>query len=281
MADEAKPDASTDPDGGGSSTPLTAPVTKDGTATTTDGGKKVTFDADQQVFIQSLVDDMFGKGFGRAKKEFEPKLNEATQKVTDLSKQLETLQAQLTAAKSDKGKDGVVKDEPKGEVKPNERELQQVAKIEELMQAVEMFKSKSTDLQTQLEQANKATSSARMRDDFIKALPPGIKFVDINDAFELVMREGMLRQDETGTLVVIDHATNEPKRVKSTFEFMTPSEYIADFAARKAHLVEDTTGGGTGAGSSTVVRTDKVGKSYKDLSRDEFRAVVDSTKAMA
>lgn len=257
MADEAKPDEKKVPDGG------------DG-ADQKAGAKKILFDQDQQTFLNNHGDEMFGKGFKRAESIMGTKLSEAQTAIEALQKQLD--EAKQAPKKEPKA---AADDKP---VTPSASESQLLAQLEELKATTAKMRTDREALDARLAEAERVQAEAAIRREFVKGIPKGVKFFDVDEAIALSQRDHTLQAQSDGSVVVINPKTGQP-RLGADASPMTMSAFIAEVVSRKPYLVESGVSSGAGSSESREMRREDGIKPPNELPADEFQSLVNRVKA--
>lgn len=273
MTDEGHvPDTTTTADGSGTPTGT-------GTPATPDGKKKIELDEATQQFLNSKIEQTYGKAYSKAEKLYAGQITEAQARIESLQKELEDLK---TAAKAPDPKKGEPAP-PKVAEGPTDEVLKAQAQYKEMVDAFKVVKDERDALKANLSTAEQKRREATIRDRFLAAVPDGIVPFSPNEAYLLVMNEGQLQLDDSGgNLVVINPATGHP-RLGRDAEPMSPGEYIAEFFGKRPWMVKSESAGGTGATESRkmVAATPGSAKSVKDLTAEELEQMIQATKNRA
>lgn len=222
----------------------------DGAASTATAEKKtkVVFTDEQQEWLETWGNSMFGKG--RAKAETEIKSQYESQ-VATLNTQLADLKSQLEAATKAKS-EATTKE---GKSQATEDVAQIKAQLEEMTENLkalrterDTFKTDRDRVASELETLRGRDKESRRASEFREAAS-GLNFIDVDEVYALVREQ--LSEDENGNFVVMNPKTGRP-RINKEGEPMSLGEHLASFAAQKPHLVKASgaAGSGTGAGPS-------------------------------
>ncbi len=223
--------------------------------------KKIKFDAEQTLFVNSLYNRAFAEGISKAEKEAQ----ERTQKQLDEQKsQYETTIAEL------KKKAETTEDKSK---QPNP-ELETVkTQLVELRTILDGMRTERDQLKEQVTKGREERKKARKKDQFLNAMKDAkVDFYDPLEAYDLAEKEGLEYDDEAERVLIKNPATGTARVNVETGEPMSVLDFMKDFATRKKYLVKATTqDGGTGSGSER--KHEKLPeKDYSKMTTEEFEA---------
>lgn len=215
-----------------------------------DGGQKTTkmvFNPEQQEWLENWGNKMYAKGRTSAetdvKTQYEGKISELNTQLTDLKSQLEAATKAAGDATTKAGKK-----------EANEEVSQLKAQLDELSGSLKELKAERDTIRgerdthaNELKTLREAQKLSTRKSHFVEAAKE-LNFLDVDDVYALVAPE--LAEDENGETVVMNPTTKRP-RINREGETMSLSEYLAQFAQKKPHLVRAAeTAGGTGASAS-------------------------------
>jgi hypothetical protein len=218
-----------------------------GTGENTGSKTKVVFSDEQQAWLENWGNSMFAKGRTKAESEiktqYEGQVGTLTAQVNDLKTQLDAATKAASEATTKAGKK-----------EANEEVSQLKAQLDEMLGSLKDIKSERDTIRgerdahaTELKSLRETQKVAQRRGEFAEAARD-LNFIDVDEVYTLIAPE--LSEDESGETVVMNPATKRP-RINREGEPMKLSEYLAQFAAKKPHLVRAAeTTGGTGAAAS-------------------------------
>ena len=207
---------------------------------------KITFDADQTAFVNSLYEKAFGQGAAKAQKEYEDKLAAEKAERERIAAEKAELEAKLAAAGSAKKED----EQKPGEIKLEEHPLfkQLQARFEEMVTVTQTIKQERDQLKDQTEKDRAERRKTRKKDQFLQALPKAeIDFYDPLEAYELAEKEGLEYDDVNDRVFLKNPATGVAKLNLETGQPMDAVDIVKDFATRKKYLVKAKSAGGLGS----------------------------------
>lgn len=206
---------------------------------------EVTFNADQQVVIQRLIDDAYGRAHAKAEKVFRDQLAERDTQVKNLSDEIAKLKQALSAGDNNNSQPADKGSKP-GEKTFTEAQLQQA-----LARRDAEWEAKLAPLQEQLkaEQEKTARMLANERKTAIVSAAAKAKAYDPEDIAILVAN--YVVHDDQGRIQVVNPETGNPL-VSSKGTAMTVEEFVKDYIDRKPHLKQGANNGGAGGGSRYV-----------------------------
>jgi chromosome segregation ATPase len=212
-----------------------------GTGENTGSKTKVVFSDEQQAWLENWGNSMFAKGRTKAESEiktqYEGQVGTLTAQVNDLKTQLDAATKAASEATTKAGKK-----------EANEEVSQLKAQLDEMLGSLKDIKSERDTIRgerdahaTELKSLRETQKVAQRRGEFAEAARD-LNFIDVDEVYTLIAPE--LSEDESGETVVMNPATKRP-RINREGEPMKLSEYLAQFAAKKPHLVRaaETTGG--------------------------------------
>lgn len=242
--------------------------------------KKVTFDAEQTDFVNSIYSRAFGEGAAKAQRELEDKL--AAEKVArerlakekeDLEKKLEAAAAAGPPKKEDPPADTKIEEHPLVKQMREDRE-KLLAQLDEFKTVTAGIKQERDALKAQTEKDRAERRKTRKRDQFLGALPKAnIDFFDPLEAYELAEKEGLEYDEENDRVFVKNSATGQAK-LNENGEPMNAVDFVKDFATRKKYLVKAASQeGGTGSTAADKPPSGKTTeKDWSKATREELEA---------
>jgi hypothetical protein len=227
--------------------------------------KKVTFDDEQQVVVQGLIDKAQGQVYQKLNPE-----------IATLKTQIDELKAELKAKAEVKPE---VKPEPPTKRKEAEEQLAQMeARLEEMRKIAEDLKREKENIERRAAETQKQNKDARLKEEFIRASEK-IDFFDRMEIFDVLKSQFDL--DDRGNVVVLNPSTGEPRK-NLNLEPMSLTEFLQQYAKDKPWKVKaKNTDGGTGAGESRRIETERQ-STIPDVSKmkpEEFLAYTESVIA--
>lgn len=256
-----------------------------GDKTQGDGDKKqphkLSFTADQQEVVDTLIDRMFGKGYEKSKSEFEPKLTEAQKQIDTLAKQVEEF---TKAAKSaETVDDKKTKDDKKKPSLADMEEFKQFqAQMDELREAQKALQAERDAARKALGEQTEKQRISKVRDEFLDA-SRDLGFIDPNEVF-LLVRDQIKLDEESGSVVIMNPKTGRPRMDATLENPLSLADYLTQFAQERKHLVRASdAGGGTGAGGSKKIDTSTKDKQvdFAKMTKEEFEAFKSQVKRSA
>jgi hypothetical protein len=243
--------------------------------------KKVTFDADQAVVVNSLYNRAFGEGASAKEVEFQKKLEEEKaayeKKLADQKAELEAKleEARKAATKQPEPPKAPVVDPKAAEVDIASHPVvkQLTAQFEEMKGVFKNVKEERDQLKAANEKARAERIRSRKKEKFLGALKDAnVQFFDPFEAYELAEKEGFEYDDEKDRVWVKNASTGIAK-LNENGEDMNEVDFVKEFATRKKYLVKSTETGGTGASSQQRLKEEAAPvKDYTKLSPEEFEA---------
>jgi hypothetical protein len=207
--------------------------------------RKFSFDADEQDFIQGLID----KAVGKVHKKYEAQLN-------DLNSKLDT-------TKSSDGNDDNKGGDSGNKGKGKEDAVDQ-KQFRELLEA-EKAKTKNAELMAKAkekEAADAAAEAMRIRKEVaISRAASRQNFYELDVVMKMT-QDSIEWDDETKKFVVKE---NGVVKQNSSLEPMSLEEYFASFAAQRPYLVNGDVKGGAGSSESNKSNSAGLVKTKADL----------------
>jgi hypothetical protein len=235
--------------------------------------KKVTFDADQTEYVNTIYTRAFGEGAAKSQKEWEEKLAAEKAERERLAAEKADLEKKLQAATTapPKTEDPPKVTEIKLEDNPVFKQLQ--AQLDEFKGLFAGVKQERDELKAQTAKDRAERKKTRKKDQFLGALAKAkVDFFDPLEAYKLAEDDGLEYDDENDRVFVKNSATGQPK-LNSDGEPMDAVDFVKDFAARKKYLVKAATqDGGLGHTSTDPTKDKKETKDYSKLTPEEFEA---------
>lgn len=222
--------------------------------------KKIKFDAEQTLFVNSLYNRAFAEGISKAEKEAQEKVQ----------KQLDDQKAQYEATIAELKKKA---EKPTEDPKPNPELDSMKAQLSELRGILDGMKTERDQLKEQVTKGKEERKKARKKDQFLTAMKDAkVDFYDPLEAYELAEKEGLDYDDEAERVIIKNPATGTARVNVETGEPMSALDFMKDFATRKKYLVKSPTqDGGTGSGSER--KHEKASeKDYSKMTPEEFEA---------
>jgi hypothetical protein len=249
-----------------------------------DGQKKrLAFNTDQIEWVNAHGDTMFGKGFEKAKADYEAKLVAAQKELDELKAQSAKGQKQQPKGQADdqQKKDDQSqskKDDAKGA--ESEALAQLRAQIEEMQSGMKKVLNEKTEAEKRAQRLEQEHRGSRIKEAFIDAAK-GITFFDPMEVFSLTSSQFDI-DDEHG-VVVKNPKTGQPRMTMGDngMRPVTLAEYLNEFANSKPYLVKaKDADGGSGAGGSQKQPSGKdKGIDFAAMTPQEFEAYLQSVKA--
>jgi hypothetical protein len=229
--------------------------------------KKITFDADQTEYVNTIYTRAFGEGAAKAQKELEEKLAAERSEREKLAAEKTELEKKLEAAGKKKEEDPklpTTTPEVKLEDNPVFKQLQ--AQLDEFKGLFAGVKQERDELKAQTAKDRAERRKTRKKDQFLAALAPAkVDFFDPLEAYELAEKEGLEYDEDNDRVFVKNSATGQPK-LNSDGEPMNAVDFVKEFAVRKKYLVKASQHEG-GTGSTSSNRTDNGKPVEKDWSK--------------
>jgi prefoldin subunit 5 len=281
MPDDDAADKLTDPNAGGANNPVAG-----GDGQTPQD--KLEFSKAQQEFLQRHTDEVFGRGYKKAESHLEPKLAEANARVEAANARIEAVTKELADLKKaqtppkspdDDGKNK--KQEPPVKDEAMAQENQRLkATIEELNTGIKTLSKEKEDAVGKLTTFETTRRDARIKDEFLAAMPTGVTFFSPLEIFELVRKS--IDVDEAGRIVIMNPKTGTPRLGSDYQSPMTIAEFIAEYAEKHPWEVKaNNAEGGTGGGEARRQEKPKepAPPKVKDMPAKEFEAFLQKVKS--
>ena len=225
---------------------------------------KLEFTPQQQEWVNSKINEVFGKGFDKAKGEFESQLTTATAQLTALQTEIAEL------------KKKPAKQTPKDDSGADDKAAQQVAQlqaqIDELKGNYNTVKSERDTLKQTMESSRTESRRSQFESSFNEVVGEAeITFFNNKQVLRDLEDAKVLRHEEDGSITVMNPKSGQP-RLNAEMEAFPLKDLLAEYARKNPHMVRTEVDGGTGSTPSKRHTTRSESKSVKDMSTDEFEA---------